>query len=491
MDLFAGCGGISAGAHLAGCEIIGAVELDPLAAQSHAINFHPHDSEEVIRWLGSPRDISCVEPQEYIGQIRSDCKDPLREVDILVGGPPCQAFARVGRAKLREVMEHSEAFLHDSRSGLYRHYIKFVESLAPVAVLIENVPDVLNYGGLNIFETIAGVLEDLGYECRYSLLNASHYGVPQMRTRSFLVAVAKCAEIEPGMPHATHHHVLPVGYRGTKDVALRHISIFERSHYIETVSQPGLTPAVTAEEAIGDLPPITGHLEGKLKKAACRLDQRIRLPSHTHVSDYGRIMRNWPGFRSDGYVCDHVIRCLPRDYKIFKAMKPGDQYPEAHAIAREMFRQALLRVERDRGSRLSESSSEYRELLASYVPPYDPGKFPNKWRKMEADEPARTLTAHIGKDTYSHIHYDSNQARTISVREAARLQSFPDGFRFAGTMNSAFRQIGNAVPPLLAFAVLSRMIHDLGGRSLNPLVDILAHNSDSPEPIHEPIASGY
>ena len=59
--------------------------------------------------------------------------------------------------------------------------------------------------------------------------------------------------------------------------------------------------------------------------------------------------------------------------------------------------------------------------------------------------------AHIGKDTYSHIHYDGRQARTISVREAARLQSFPDGFRFEGTMNPAFRQIGNAVPPLMAF----------------------------------------
>jgi DNA (cytosine-5)-methyltransferase 1 len=366
-----------------------------------------------------------------------------------------------------------------------------VESLAPVAVLIENVPDVLNYGGFNIFETIAGALEDLGYECRYSLLNASHYGVPQMRTRCFLIAIAKCVEVEPGMPQATHHHVLPVGYRGTKDVALRHISIFEKSHYIETVSQLGLTPAVTAEEAIGDLPPITGHLEGKLKKAACRFNHRIRLAPRRGVPRYAKIMRNWPGFESDGYVCDHVTRCLPRDYKIFRAMKPGDQYPEAHAIACEMFRQELLSVERERGSSLSEKSSEYRDLLATYVPPYDPGKFPNKWRKMEADQPARTLTAHIGKDTYSHIHYDSEQARTISVREAARLQSFPDGFKFAGTMNPAFRQIGNAVPPLLAFAVLSQMVHDLGGRMPNSMMDMSERGNDPQESIHEPIASSY
>ena len=96
---------------------------------------------------------------------------------------------------------------------------------------------------------------------------------------------------------------------------------------------------------------------------------------------------------------------------------------------------------------------KYEALKQSIVPPYDDSKFPNKWRKMWRDQPARTLMAHLGKDGYSHIHYDSDQARTISVREAARLQSFPDGFKFSGTMNPAFRQIGNAVPPLLAEAL--------------------------------------
>jgi DNA (cytosine-5)-methyltransferase 1 len=92
-------------------------------------------------------------------------------------------------------------------------------------------------------------------------------------------------------------------------------------------------------------------------------------------------------------------------------------------------------------------------LRSRIVPPYDPTKFPNKWRKLEPDSPSVTLTAHLSKDTYSHIHYDGAQARKISVREAARLQSFPDGFLFSGTMNSAFQQIGNAVPPLLALAL--------------------------------------
>ena len=91
------------------------------------------------------------------------------------------------------------------------------------------------------------------------------------------------------------------------------------------------------------------------------------------------------------------------------------------------------------------------------VPPYPVGNFPNRWCKLRPDQPSRTLLAHIGKDTYSHIHYSDEQARTISVCEAARLQSFPDGFKFEGTMNPAFRQIGNAVPPVMAWKIAEEL----------------------------------
>jgi DNA (cytosine-5)-methyltransferase 1 len=140
-------------------------------------------------------------------------------------------------------------------------------------------------------------------------------------------------------------------------------------------------------------------------------------------------------------------------------MNPGDQYPEAYKHAVTMFeeRLAAARVAKE----IEEGSPEYKAIWDSIVPPYDASKFPNKWRKMWNDQPARTLMAHLGKDSYSHIHYDSKQARTISVREAARLQSFPDGFRFSGTMNPAFKQIGNAVPPLLAKALAAHMMQTL------------------------------
>ena len=142
---------------------------------------------------------------------------------------------------------------------------------------------------------------------------------------------------------------------------------------------------------------------------------------------------------------------LPRDGRIFSEMPEGAEYPLAHALAVDMFRAAA------RKAALHHRSNAYAELRRQMVPPYDPGKFPNKWWKLRRDFPVRTLMAHLGRDCYSHIHFDAAQARTISVREAARLQSFPDGWRFAGLMNSAFRQIGNAVPPVMSAAIATIM----------------------------------
>lgn len=457
VDLFAGCGGISLGAQRVGCQITAAVELDPTAAKSHALNFHGGAYEHAL-----PRNIHGLDPTQFLQEVGCLEGGATSSVDVLVGGPPCQAFARVGRAKLREVAQHPEAFLHDPRSGLYQDYIHFVEELAPVAIVIENVPDVLNFGGLNIFEVVAQALADT-YDCVYGLLNSAHYGVPQMRTRCFLIGIAKEVGVKPRLPLPTNYHILPSGYQGTRDVAVKSIlPLLGETGYSEApIPEPTLAPAVTAEDALRDLPKINAlslHARGKLRKGRQDLTEGIPLPKAPGPTGYGRLMREWPGLESDGTARSHVIRFLPRDYKIFRGMRPGDQYPEAHKLALKQFSKALSELPNPP----AEGSADFQELMAQYVPPYDPTKFPNKWRKMERDKPARTLMAHIGKDTYSHIHYDSAQARPISVREAARLQSFPDGFQFAGAMNAAFKQIGNAVPPLLAAAVIGELLDSLG-----------------------------
>lgn len=136
-------------------------------------------------------------------------------------------------------------------------------------------------------------------------------------------------------------------------------------------------------------------------------------------------------------------------------MKPGDRYPNALVIANHLFDAALAEWQH-RGCQTP------KPRRSDFIPPYRSDNFPEKWRKLIRDEPSWTVTAHLAKDSYSHIHYDSRQARMITIREAARLQSFPDSWKFEGNMGDRFRQIGNAVPPLMAAAI---------GRHLRKLLD--------------------
>lgn len=462
IDLFAGCGGMSLGFHRTGFEILGAVELDPKAAQTHAINFFGSPGTASFETHSCPHDITKFPPRAFLETILG-AENPEGLVDVIIGGPPCQSFARVGRAKLREIMQHPQAFLQDERANLYTNFLEYVDFFKPLAVLMENVPDIMNFGGKNVAEEIMATLEELGYQGHYTILNASHYGVPQMRQRFFLMAVLECLNIEPAFPKPTHFIDLPQGYLGSRQVALKSIDLYSISstRYLDPpLPTPDLPPAITAEEALSDLPPITSHLRGEMKRGARNFTTKVTYREDVQPTEYSMQMRNWEHFTANGGVTDHVTRYLPRDIALFAKLQPGDQYPEAYALAMRLFQQALEKYEETNGTRPLEGSEEYEQLKTSIVPPYDPGKFPNKWRKMESNKPTRTLTAHIGKDTYSHIHYDSAQARVISVREAARLQSFPDGFQFIGPMNNAFRQIGNAVPPLLVFAIATQ-VHEL------------------------------
>lgn len=470
IDLFSGCGGLSLGFHVAGAKIEAAVEVDSDAARSHGLNFHHGAPSNSMA-----RDITATSPKMLCDDL--GLGDPSAAFDIVVGGPPCQAFARVGRSKLREVADHPEAFRHDPRSRLYIDYLNYVEATHPLAVVLENVPDMLNHGGHNIAEEICEVLGSRGYICGYTLLNSAFYGVPQMRERMFLVALHEQVGSDVSFPSPTHKIDLPSGYESSRLVALKHLGAFASANGRDHFHPPqkpkaSLPPAVTARQALGDLPPIDARRllsTGELRRGPRRFDVPIPYEPLKRPHAFVRAMRNWPGLRAQSALSDHVIRYLPRDYELFARLKPGDQYPEAFETAERMFAEALKR-EAAAGRALKKGTSAWLALRASIVPPYDPTKFPNKWRKMEPDLPARTLMAHLGKDSYSHIHYDSKQARTISVREAARLQSFPDGFRFCGTMNPAFRQIGNAVPPLLAKALADCILSTLqpARRDLQP-----------------------
>jgi DNA (cytosine-5)-methyltransferase 1 len=456
LDLFSGCGGIALGFERAGAEIAGGIDSDPFAARTFATNFHGGDDrfEERCR----PVDITTVSPDELAERWSVEPFD--RSVDIVVGGPPCQAFARIGRAKLRSLSGSATAHVEDERAGLYEVWLNWIDRIRPLAVLMENVPDILNFNRRNLAEEVCDRLSSIGpgYDAVYTLANAAFFGVPQARDRVILIALRTDLGRRPGLPEATHSGELPKGYASSRTVAMKRINrLF--GPYMDIQSGGGRMPFVTAGDAISDLPVLKSHLtDGRAPGAG----QAEGGPPYRRKarSDHARLMRTWNGHEAGDRVTLHITRRLPRDYATFARMAPGEEYPAALKHAEARFAEQLAELKRE-GRTPAEGSETWATERRAIVPPYDVTKFPNRWWKLREDAPSRTLTAHIGKDTYSHIHYDSDQARTITVREAARLHSFPDGFEFAGRMNAVFRQIGNAVPPLMAAAFASCLFADL------------------------------
>lgn len=465
LEICSGAGGLSLGMKAAGFELSAHIEIDPEAASTYAMNFGGVRGAD-DPWA-QPRDMERCSAARLVKDLRLPTS-PEATFDVLAAGLPCQAFARIGRSKLRSIKGTEDAFQKDPRAALYRRFLEYVDDTQPLAIIIENVPDILNFGGHNVPEEICETLEDAGYRTGYTILNAAYFGVPQVRERLFIVALADVLNQQPEFPQPTHFLDLPRGYEGSRRVALKHVNRESRRfHDIVTPSEK-LPPAVSVREALSDLPRIKEHASDPRAMRRRKVSDILpyREPKQG-LCGYAKQMRAWPGFRTDGGTNGHLVRLTPRDFPIFAAMKPGADYPQAKELAEKLFIEALAQYGL---SARSSGSTAYERLRASTVPPYDPQKFPNKWWKLDPEKPSRTLTAHMGKDTYSHIHFDSMQARTVSVREAARLQSFPDGFNFAGAMNAAFRQIGNAVPPLLGLAVgrvlrrqLRRAAHSVTG----------------------------
>lgn len=471
LELASGCGGLSLGLSSAGFELTAHVEIDAEAAASYALNFGC-DRAADDPWA-TARDMERCSAGDIVEELNLGVPT-AQAFDILAAGLPCQAFARIGRSKLRAVSGKEDAFQSDPRAALYRRFLDYVRDTQPLAIVIENVPDILNFGGHNVPEEICDTLDIEGYRTAYTILNAAYFGVPQVRERLFIIAIADTLNVDPKFPDPTHFLELPRGYESSRRVALKHVD--ENSPHFHEVHKPSdeLPRAIGVRAALGDLPKISEHRNDPRAMRRRKLDDVLPYREREGgPSDYAQLMRQWPGFETENGTGGHLVRITPRDFPIFRSLPHGADYPQARQLAETMFKAAAVAkglTSRDAGT------EEWEALRQSIVPPYDPGKFPNKWWKLEPLKPSRTLTAHIGKDTYSHIHYDSHQSRTISVREAARLQSFPDGFRFAGAMNAAFRQIGNAVPPLLGKAVATALKKQIetGVTSIDDTTDLEA-----------------
>jgi DNA (cytosine-5)-methyltransferase 1 len=254
---------------------------------------------------------------------------------------------------------------------------------------MENVPHLHSFAESLVARAIQRNFEALGYCVYHELLEAGDYGVPQARRRLFFIGTRIGWVYR--WPRATH------GKRGR------------------------LPRPLTLADAIADLPlvPAPSLIEERPYCPRERLDLKVS-------SGYAQLMRSTMLSPQQGLLFDHVVRPVREDdTEIFRSMQPGGRYRDVDPRYR---RYAIKKV----------GSDEY---------------FADRYYRLCWAQPCVTITAHMAKDGYRHIYPDHDQLRTLSVREAARVQSFPDHFRFAGYRSSRFRQIGNAVPPLLARAI--------------------------------------
>ncbi len=313
-----------------------------------------------------------------------------RRVDVVIGGPPCQGFSK---ARQVDGANHGDRVIQDARRDLYREFLRFVVLFQPSVFVIENVPGLKSAVGGTFFTKVQAESRELGYRVIPYEVHSWRFGVPQQRRRQLII--------------------------GTR----RELPLFIPAKYIRPTHADldaedlgGLAPAVTLGEAIGDLPPIKAGDE--------RIERRyLSALFKAHVRRYGR-----------RYTCD----VLHADKAELLAGHAARQHSErdlrdfARLIEGETSRQALLRgVE-----------MEF---------PYARDKFKDRFTRQHRDRLCSTIVAHLKKDGLMFIH--PTQQRSLTPREAARIQSFPDTFHLPHERTHAYSQIGNAVPPLVGKAM--------------------------------------
>ncbi|MEK7686748.1 MAG: DNA cytosine methyltransferase [Verrucomicrobiota bacterium] len=399
LDLFCGCGGFSLGMARAGFRCLAAIDSDP-----HAVSAYRTNLPEVAHVL--EKDLTRFHPQDLEALLGA------QRVDVIVGGPPCQGFSKV---RQRDGSNSGPRMVHDHRRHLYRELLRYVEHFQPKVFVMENVLGIRVAAGGEYLTRVQKEARALGYRVHGQVENAYELGVPQKRQRQLFIGTRlDIPHYFPGELKPAPRARCETGRQPASDPGL---------HARRAVSG-GWTPSSLAGqdaqptlwEAIGDLPPLeTGQGENE-----CEYDLERR---QAHIQTFGR-------------------RFLFDVLEIERAVKLTAHCARPHSD-RDLRDFALLRE--------GESSAVAMRRGVVFEFPYDKENFKDRYTRQSRYGPCSTIVAHLSKDGLMFIHPTQN--RSLTPREAARVQTFPDWFRFPELRTRAYRLIGNAVPPLVAEAV--------------------------------------
>jgi DNA (cytosine-5)-methyltransferase 1 len=388
IDLFAGAGGISEGFARAGFHLVAAVDSDPVALKTLWVNHPELPRENAI--VADVRELPGARLKKLLGR---------RRLDVLVGAPPCLGFSTVGfRSKQART---SYRFIGDERNFLFEYLVDIALQLRPRLFLMENVPGMgtAQRDETSFLDAAARMLEKAGgYRTAQWKLNATAFGVPQDRTRCFLVA--SLGDLLPPVPRQEYQDLR----RPNFDV--------------------DALPPVTLDEALIGIPPIkagTGT-SVELWDAAATLaeDRRCR-----------RYLTKFKLLSASRLIYNHYARYNnERDLELYSLLRPGED--SVHALERHG-RADLMRYRRD--------------------------VFDDKYARLRGDRPCKTIVSHLAKDGNGYIH--PRETRNITVREAARVQSFRDDYVFCGSPTDQWVQAGNAVPPQMSEALARSLLRVL------------------------------